>query len=131
MVNGTDIEAVASYLPQESFSIYLRYKQSTRAIVKWLLKHGDHKASRSSALTIRDLSQIACKMRKRPVVMPDVVNFHFRNAIGSRRQLSRIFRSQNASVLAAESTDSHEFFTHKSVSTSMSFLPDLTGLQII
>lgn len=91
--------------------IYLRYKQDTRAIIAWLITHGTRDCERLHTVSIRDLLVFAENVQKKGVVMPDTIDFHFREAIAARTQLSKFFRKGATTGVDDQDTTNHEYFT--------------------
>ena len=52
-------------------------------------------------------------VQKKAVVMPDTIDFQFREVIAARTQLSNFFRTKSGPELTAEDTVNHEFFTER------------------
>ena len=52
-------------------------------------------------------------VQKKAVVMPDTIDFQFREVIAARTQLSNFFRTRSGPELTAEDTVNHEFFTER------------------
>lgn len=90
---------------------YVRYKQDTRAIIAWLISHAKGKNACLKTISIRDLLDLAETVQKKAVVMPDTIDYHFREAIAARTQLSKIFRREGIPGLDDEDTLKHEYFT--------------------
>ncbi|KAI9711032.1 MAG: hypothetical protein M1820_002470 [Bogoriella megaspora] len=93
------------------FDVYLSYKQDTKAIISWLVNHGDPFASCSQRLSVRDLFHLAKVIRNNAVEMPDIIHFHFRQAIKARTQMTKVFRRDSVQQVDDDSNSSHEFFT--------------------
>ena len=100
-------------IPPALFDLYVQYKKDTRAIVAWLMSHGTSKFKRLHAVSIRDLLGLAEVVQKKAVVMPDTIDFQFREAIAARTQLSNFFRTKSGPALTFEDTVNHEFFTER------------------
>lgn len=98
-------------IPPSLLDIYVRYKQDTRAIIAWLMSHGTRKYKRFRTVSIRDLLGLAEIAQSKAVVMPDTIDFHFREAIAARTQLSRFFRREGLPGVDDEATVNHEYFT--------------------
>lgn len=96
-------------LPSELLDLYVRYKQGTRAIIHWLIQHSTRKCS--TTITIRDLLDLCEAVRAKPVSMPEMIDFYFRDTIAARRRLSRFFQVQNVPDVDGDVTTSHEYFT--------------------
>ena len=113
-------------IPPSLFDLYVQYKKDTRAIVAWLLSHGTGKFKSLHKISIRDLLGLAEVVQKKAVVMPDTIDFQFRQVIAARTQLSNFFRTETGSDLMAEDTVNHEFFTQRWVDVSSPTLALLT-----
>jgi hypothetical protein len=104
-----------SGLPSDVLDTYVRYKQGTRAIIKWLSHHApaETRAAYLGAkmLAINDLAKLARVASKHVQCMPDVVHFHFRETIAARNSLSSYFRRQSCGTTIDSSTVDHEYFT--------------------
>ena len=100
-------------VPPSLFDLYVQYKKDTRAIVAWLISHGSSKFKNLQSVSIRDLLGLAEVVQKKAVVMPDTIDFQFREAIAARKQLSNFFKSENTHQVLAEDTVNHEFFTER------------------
>ena len=100
-------------IPPSLFDIYVQYKKDTRAIIAWLMSHGTSGFKALHALSIRDLLGLAEVVQKKAVVMPETIDFQFRQVIAARTQLSNFFRTQIGPELTAEDTLNHEFFTER------------------
>ena len=100
-------------IPPSLFDLYVQYKQDTRAIVAWLMSHGTSKFKNLHTISIRDLLGLAEVVQKKAVVMPDTIDFQFREAIAARTQLSNFFRTKNGLELTSDDTVNHEFFTER------------------
>ena len=100
-------------IPPPLFDLYLQYKQDTKAIIAWLMSHGTNKFKRLRTVSIRDLLGLAEVVQKKAVVMPDTIDFQFREAIAARTQLSTFFRTSSGPELTVEDTVNHEFFTER------------------
>lgn len=98
-------------IPPSLLNIYVQYKQDTRAIIAWLVSHGTCKYKHFRTFSIRDLLSLAEIVQTKAVVMPDTIDFHFREAIAARTQLSRFFRREALYAVDDEATVNHEFFT--------------------
>lgn len=95
------------------FDVYVRYKKDTRAIIAWLMSHGTSKSKSIHTMSIRDLLGLAEVVQKKAVVMPDTIDFQFREAIAARTQLSNFFKTNSGPDSAAKDTINHEFFTER------------------
>lgn len=100
-------------IPPSLLDIYVRYKQDTRAIIAWLVSHGTCNYKHFRTFSIRDLLGLAEIVQTKAVVMPDTIDFHFREAIAARTQLSRFFRREALYGVDDEATVNHEFFTSR------------------
>ena len=99
-------------LPANLFDIYVQYKKDTRAIVLWLLSHAPSKDA-PRQLSVRDLLRMADAIRVKAVAMPEIVAFHFRQAIAARTYLTKIFRKVSNEKGAEVGDENHEFFTSR------------------
>lgn len=106
-------------IPPSLFDLYVQYKKDTRAIIAWLMSHGTSKFNNIHTISIRDLLGLAEVVQKKAVVMPDTIDFQFRQAIAARTQLSTFFRAKGGLEVAAEDTVNHEFFTERRAITSL------------
>lgn len=100
-------------IPPSLFDVYIQYKKDTRAIIAWLMSHGTSKFKNIHTISIRDLLGLAEVVQKKAVVMPDTIDFQFREAIAARTQLSNFFKTKSSPDVAAEDTINHEFFTER------------------
>jgi hypothetical protein len=91
--------------------IYVRYKQFTRAIVAWLVSNGTRKHECLKTVSIKDLLDLAEAVQKKRVVMPDTIDFQFREVIAARSQLSRFFRKESLAGVYDRETLNHDYFT--------------------
>ena len=98
-------------IPPSFMNVYVRYKQDTRAIVAWLLENGSHKYKRLRTVSIRDMLGLAEAAQQKGVTMPRTIDFHFREAIAARTQLSKFFRMERSVAIEDQDTVNHEFFT--------------------
>lgn len=100
-------------IPPSLFTLYVQYKQDTRAIIAWLVSHGTSKFKSLRTISIRELLSLAEVVQKKAVVMPDTIDFQFRQVIAARTQLSTFFRTEGGPEEIAEDTANHEFFTDR------------------
>ena len=100
-------------IPPSLFDLYVQYKKDTKAIIAWLMSHGSSKFRSLHSISIRDLLGLAEVVQKKAVVMPDTIDFQFREAIAARKQLSNFFRTESDHQLITEDTVNHEFFTER------------------
>ena len=98
-------------IPRSLLDIYVQYKRDTRAIIAWLMNHGTREYKRFRTVSIRDLLGLAEIVRTKAVVMPDTIDFHFREAIAARTQLSRFFQRGARPGVDDDATVNHEYFT--------------------
>ena len=104
----------ATRIPPSLFDLYLQYKQDTRAIIAWLISHGSGKFKNWHEISVRDLLGLAEIVQRKAVVMPDTIDFQFREAIAARAQLSKFFRTESQPEdTDDEYTVNHEFFTDR------------------
>jgi hypothetical protein len=107
----THVACASSVIPSSLFEIYLNYKKDTRAIVAWLISHEASSKSKPSSLSVRDLLDLAHKIRAKAVRMPDAIHWHFRQAINARTYLTTFFKHDDIDQAQQRSTVDHEFFT--------------------
>lgn len=100
-------------IPPSLLTIYVQYKKDTRAVVAWLVSHGTSKFKSLHTISVRDLLDLAEVVQKKAVIMPDAIDFQFRQVIAARTQLSNFFRTKIGSEVTAENTINHEFFTER------------------
>ena len=94
--------------------LYIQYKQDTRAIISWLVDHGPGKYKTSPRLSIKDLFDLVESIRTKAVEMPDIIAFHFRQAIAARTRLSKVFRKLDGRKETTScATENHEHFTNR------------------
>ncbi len=77
------------------------------------MSHGSGKSKNSHEVSVRDLLGLAEMVQKKAVVMPDTIDFQFREAIAARRQLSKFFKADNGTEAINEDTTNHEYFTER------------------
>ena len=82
-------------IPPSLFDLYVQYKQDTRAIIAWLMSHGTRKYTSLKTVSIRDLIGLAEVVQRKAVMMPDTIDFHFREAIAAREQSFRVILHQS------------------------------------
>ena len=111
MVSCADYGIKEGRIPSSLLDVYVRYKQDTRAVIAWLASHGTRKYRRLQLLSIRDLFGLAEIAQTKAVELPEIIHFHFREAIAARTQLTDFFRAVNAQD--DQETSSHEFFTQR------------------
>lgn len=99
--------------PTNLFETYVQYKKDTRAIVAWLTSHAPSRRDLPSRLSVRDLLKIADTIACKAVSMPEIVGFHFRQAIAARTYLTKVFRKASADKGWDVDTENHEFFTSR------------------
>lgn len=75
------------------------------------MSHGTRKYKNLKTVSIRDLLELAETMRTKTVVMPDTIDFHFREAITARKNLTKFFRETGLPDVEDPETANHEFFT--------------------
>ena len=98
-------------LPSHLLDVYIRYKQGTRAIMSWLLRHGDHEGQHYDRMSINDMVRLAKTIRTKSLSMPESIDFHFRETIAARKYLSSFFRKTSCSKTDDTGTTNHEHFT--------------------
>ena len=114
MLSCSDAGVVKGRIPSSLLTVYVRYKQDTRAIVAWLVSHGSQEYRVLQTLSIRDLLGLAEIAQKKAVPMPDIIDFHFREAIAARTQMSEYFRTTCCrSQEDNQDTCNHEHFTRR------------------
>ncbi|KAI9880764.1 MAG: hypothetical protein M1830_000653 [Pleopsidium flavum] len=111
MLINTSHPTSRGQLPPSLLEIYVRYKQDTRAIIAWLMSHGTRKYKGFRTVSIRDLLGLAEIVQTKEVVMPDTIDFCFREAIAARTQLSKLFRKTSSPGGDDQETVNHEYFT--------------------
>ena len=77
------------------------------------MSHGTSKSRRLQTVSTRDLLGLVEVVQKKAVVMPDTIDFQFREAIAARTQLSTFFETKSGPEGTAEDTFNHEFFTER------------------
>lgn len=100
-------------IPPSLFDLYVQYKQDTRAIIAWLMSHGTSRFKSLHPISIRDLLGLAEIVQEKAVLMPDTIDFQFRQVIAARTQLSNFFRRKGGPDVTAEDNVNHEFFTER------------------
>ena len=100
-------------LPSGLMDLYVQYKQDTRAIVAWLVDHGPGRYKATPKLSIKDLFDLVDAIRAKAVQMPDIIAFHFRQAIAARSRLSKVYRKIDGQDKDQTETVNHEFFTNR------------------
>lgn len=99
-------------ISQDLLATYVRYKQDTRTIIAWLISHGTKKYRSLNTISIKDMFSLAETVQRKAVAMPDLIDFHFREAIAARTEISRHFRQNDkADTHNEENTLNHEYFT--------------------
>lgn len=107
--HSPDRNRVAPHL----LDVYVKYKQFTRAVISWLITHSAQNQRCLQTVSIRDLLDLAEAVQRKRVVMPDTIDFQFREAIAARTQLSNFFRSESPPGLEDRETINHEYFTKR------------------
>lgn len=100
-------------IPPSLFDLYVQYKQDTRAIIAWLMSHGTSRFRSLHTISIRDLLGLAEVVQEKAVLMPDTIDFQFRQVIAARTQLSNFFRRKGGPDVTPEDNVNHEFFTER------------------
>ena len=114
MLSCSDPGVVKGRIPSSLLTVYVRYKQDTRAIVAWLVSHGSQEYRRLQTLSIRDLLGLAEIAQKKAVPMPDIIDFQLREAIAARTQMSEYFRTAcSRGQDDQQETCNHEYFTRR------------------
>ena len=99
-------------VPPDLLELYVRYKQDTRAIIGWLLDNGTNRSPYRPKVSIIDLLNLSETIQGRGLIMPDTVDFHFRQAVAARTRLSSFFRKESDGRTDQRTVD-HEFFTSR------------------
>ena len=113
MLDCTAHQTSRGTIPSSLLKVYIQYKQDTRAVVNWLVSHGPCRYKRSQALQIKDLFYLAQIVQTKAVEMPDLIAFHFREAIAARNHMTKFFRKAGAPDLDNRDTINHEHFTSR------------------
>ncbi|KAK5011368.1 hypothetical protein LTR28_003647 [Elasticomyces elasticus] len=111
MLDGVSHPTSGGSLPPNLLDIYVRYKHDTRAIIAWLVSYGTRKYKRLQKVSTRDLMELAEIIRKKDVIMPENIDFYFREAIVARTQLSKFYRKTISPTASDQETIHHEYFT--------------------
>ncbi len=98
-------------IPSSLLDLYVQYKQDTRAVITWLVSHRTSRYKHLQTLSIKDLFGLAEIVQTKAVEMPNTVDFHFREAIAARTQLSKFFRRASSQGADDQETSNHEYFT--------------------
>jgi len=98
-------------IPSSLLDLHVQYKRDTKAVTAWLVSHGTSRYKRLRTLSIKDLFSLAEIIQTKAVEMPDTVDFHFREAIAARTQLSKFFRRVSGQGTDDQETSNHEYFT--------------------
>jgi len=114
-IMATTCQPESKRTPLDLFQTYIRYKQDTRAVVKWLVDYGSVGTTSKQRFQIGDLVGMAYNIRAKGVEVPDVIGFHLKEAIRARVQLSRFFTKTHHSDDEIHDTAKHEFFTARLV----------------
>ena len=110
LLNTTSI-GTTGRIPSSLLELYVRYKQDTRAIIAWLMRHGAPKCQRLETISVGELLSLSEAVQRKAVAMPDTIDFQFRQAIAARTQLSNFFRREACSGSVDQDTVNHEYFT--------------------
>ena len=100
-----------SGLPPDMLDAYGRYKTGTRAIIAWLCQKASLPLRRYDRISIRDLTDLASAVCHRAPVLPESIDFQFRETISARQYLSQRFRLSEHDISGTTDTKNHEFFT--------------------
>ena len=121
------------HIPSNLLQTYVQYKQDTKAVIGWLVSHGTIKYKRMRTLSIKDLFSLAEIVSKNAITMPDLIDFHFRQAIAARTQLSKHFRRQSVGgqTVVGEETVNHEHFTTRYASSVRTDLEAYTNSKLV
>lgn len=92
-------------------ALYLKYKEDTNAVVKWLLQYGTEKDKRSRSLSVKDLQRLVGVACQNNLHHHDSIKYRFEAAIKRRQRLTNHFKCKGSSHDAA--TVTHEFFTQR------------------
>lgn len=104
-------DLTCSGLPSDLLDAYSRYKKGTRAIITWLSQNASIPLGRYDRISIKDLSNLACVVCHKAPVLPEGIDFQFRETINARQYLSQRFRHSQDGALQTIDTAKHEFFT--------------------
>ncbi|KAL9099637.1 MAG: hypothetical protein Q9163_004889 [Psora crenata] len=111
MLDCTAQQTSHGRIPASLLTVYVQYKQDTRAIVAWLVSHGPSKYKRPQTLYIKDLLDLADTVQKKAVKMPEIIAFHFREAIAARTYMTKFFRRLSTPGSDDQENINHEHFT--------------------
>lgn len=120
LINSSHPTPSKAPIPATLLDIYVRYKQDTRAIIAWLIRHGGTRKDRycqKTTVSIGDLlwlaQRVTSQTKREVVTMPETVEYCFREAIAARTQLSGFFRKSGGDGGGGVDleTSNHEFFT--------------------
>ena len=84
MAQACHQSARGNRIPSSLIATYIRYKQDTKTIITWLMSHGSCRFKKLRGVSIRDLLSLGEMVQEKAVVMPDTVDFCFREAIAAR-----------------------------------------------
>ena len=115
MLNCAARKASEGRIPSHLLDLYVQYKQDTRAAIAWLVSHGTSEYKRLQTLSLKDLFGLAEIVQTKAVEMPDPIDFHFRETIAARSQLSRYFQRARMEGTDDQANDHHEHFTARLV----------------
>lgn len=108
-------EASKGRIPPNLLDMYVQYKQDTRAAIAWLVSHGTSKYKRLQTLSIKDLFDLAEIVEFKAIEMPDSIDFHFREAVEARSQMSKYFQRTMVEGTTEQDNTQHEYFTARLV----------------
>lgn len=92
MLDYATPKASEGRIPSNLLDIYVQYKQDTRAALACLVSHGTSKYKRLQSLSIKDLFDLAEIVLLKAIEMPGSIDFHFREAVEARSQMSKYFQ---------------------------------------
>lgn len=115
MLNYATRKASEERIPSNLLDVYVQYKQDTRAAITWLVSHGTRKYKRLQTLSIKDLFGLADIVQNKAIEMPDSIDFHFREAIAARSQMSKYFQRTMVEGTNDQDNAQHEYFTARLV----------------
>jgi hypothetical protein len=110
MLLNASHELTGSGLPPNLQEVRVRYKRSTRGILKWFQKRSAAGA-RSKKLTLKELEALVHQVSQEIPGIPAIVHFYFKEAIADRKHLTRYYRAQLGGAGADATTEGHEHFT--------------------
>lgn len=115
MLDYATRKASEGRIPSNLLDIYVQYKQDTKAALAWLVSHGTSKYKRLQTLSIKDLFDLAEIVQFKAIEMPDSIDFHFREAVEARSQMSKYFQRTMGEGTIDQDNAQHEYFTARLV----------------